>query len=258
MRGMLESRPDWCISRQRSWGLPIPAFVCPMARAFMTEASVRAVARRVPRRARTRGSPRSPRSCSRHYDPASDPAAPDGLDVALLKKGGDILDVWFESGSSWNAVMRERLGARTSRSSCTSRARTSTAGGSSSRCCRRLGVMGRAALQDAADARVHGRQGRQEAEQELGHTIENLFEQVRGGRAALVGASSLAYENDVKVDDEFFARGRELPQGPQHVRFLLSNLTTSRCGEDCVDLKSIDPKSIDAWALAEFDAVAPR
>ena len=53
-----------------------------------------------------------PAEILKHYDAGSDPDAPAGVDMATLRTGQDIFDVWFESGSSWNAVMRERSGGK--------------------------------------------------------------------------------------------------------------------------------------------------
>jgi isoleucyl-tRNA synthetase len=96
------------ISRQRSWGLPIPAFLTPEGDAFLTEASVRAVARTIREKGSDFWFEATPPELLAHYDAASDPDYPAGLDLATLRKGHDIFDVWFESGTSWNAAMRER------------------------------------------------------------------------------------------------------------------------------------------------------
>ena len=100
---MLENRPDWCISRQRAWGVPIPALVCQdCGESTLTAAQTERAAEIFEQD-----------GADAWYDrPAAD-FVPEGLTCAKCGRANfererDILDVWFDSGSSHLAVIDKR------------------------------------------------------------------------------------------------------------------------------------------------------
>jgi isoleucyl-tRNA synthetase len=98
IRGMVESRPDWCISRQRAWGVPIAVFVHKATGEVLRDA---AVVERIAAAFEERGT-----DAWYTIDPAQ--FLGPGRDVADYEQVMDIVDVWFESGSTHATVLEQR------------------------------------------------------------------------------------------------------------------------------------------------------
>ena len=102
---MVAERPDWCISRQRSWGVPIPVFTCEKCgETVATEATFDAVIDLFYREGADAWFTKSPAD----YLPADTCCPKCGAGVADLAPEKDILDVWWESGVSHTSVCRHR------------------------------------------------------------------------------------------------------------------------------------------------------
>ncbi|HEY3307734.1 MAG TPA: isoleucine--tRNA ligase [Desulfuromonadaceae bacterium] len=98
--GMIENRPDWCVSRQRSWGVPITAFSCSACGDYIADGTLMDHVAELFKQ----------HSSDIWFDWSAEKLLPSGTKCPKcgscdLEKEMDILDVWFDSGVSHAAVL---------------------------------------------------------------------------------------------------------------------------------------------------------
>ena len=102
MVNMIKDRADWCISRQRVWGVPLPILYNEDGTPILEKAVFAHIAELFRKHGSSIWFEAEPKDLlPQGY---SNPASPNGN----YRKETDIMDVWFDSGSSWNGVLRER------------------------------------------------------------------------------------------------------------------------------------------------------
>ncbi|HEX4119404.1 MAG TPA: isoleucine--tRNA ligase [Verrucomicrobiae bacterium] len=102
IKGAVSTRPDWCISRQRSWGVPLPAFYGANGESILDPQIVRNVAALIEQHGSNIWFEKSAAELWSSVKPANW-AGPDAV-----TKSSDTLDVWIDSGSSSRAVLMRR------------------------------------------------------------------------------------------------------------------------------------------------------
>lgn len=98
--GMVENRPDWCVSRQRAWGVPITLLRCETCKEYITDVSVMDMIEEEV----------SKSGADVWFEKSAHELVPEGFNCVRcgsrkFSKESNILDVWFDSGVSHAAVM---------------------------------------------------------------------------------------------------------------------------------------------------------
>ncbi|HYE13793.1 MAG TPA: isoleucine--tRNA ligase [Pyrinomonadaceae bacterium] len=252
MRNMLKGRPDWCVSRQRVWGVPIPAFYCSGCGETVADASVINHVADVFER----------ESADAWYAREARELLPEGFrcpkcGVAEFTKETDILDVWFDSGSSSVAVLERYEGLRWP-------ADVYLEGGDQYRGWFNSSLMVALAAHDRAPYRAvvtHGWvinvQGQKMSKSEGTGISPNEVVKASGAEILRLWVASSDFQEDVRCSDEILQRASDAYRKMRNTaRFALGNLDGFDPRRDSVPLGEMF--EIDRWALSELDAVIER
>ena len=244
---MVEQRPDWCISRQRTWGVPIPAFYCKKCGAYhITDATIKAVSDLF----RKEGSDAWYKYDAEQIIPAGEVCEKCG--ASEWTKDTDIMDVWFDSGSTHAAVLEERPELRFP-------ADLYMEGGDQFRGWFQSSLLTSVASKGCAPYKsvlCHGwvvdEQGKQ-MHKSAGNGVEpSEIIKDYGADIIRLWVASSDYTVDVRAGKNIFKQLSEAYRKIRNTaRFILGNLDGFDPNTDCVADDQL--QDIDRWALAALD-----
>lgn len=249
---MLESRPDWCISRQRSWGVPIPALRCAgCGESHLDGSTLETVADIFSRE----GSDAWWARPVTDFVPAGHTCPSCG--GKELEKESDIVDVWFESGTSHSAVLGQREDLPWP-SSLYLEGTDQYRGWFNSSL---LVAVGNRKKPPYSEVVCHGfaldGEGRKMSKS-MGNTISPQEVVDRNGAEVLrLWVSMVNYTDDVRLSPEILSRNAEAYRKIRNTfRFLLGNLAGFDPARDAVEPSRLE--GIDLWTMDRLNDLARR
>ena len=248
---MVEGRSDWCISRQRAWGVPIPVFYCEdCGEVIVSDETIENVAKIFEKE-----------SSDAWVKRTAEELLPEGFVCPKcgkkhIRKEKDIMDVWFDSGVTWRAVVEKRSdelghtpvdmyleGSDQHRGWFQSSLLTSMA------------VQGKAPYKSVlTHGFVFGEDGRKMSKS-LGNYIrpDDIIKNY-GADILRLWAASVDYRNDTKIGDNIIKQLAEIFKKTRNTaRFLLGNIFDFNPQKDYVKYEELKP--IDKFALHKLNKV---
>lgn len=250
--GMIENRPDWCVSRQRSWGVPITAFSCSACGEYIADGAIMDHVAQIFKK----------ESSDVWFDWSAEKLLPKGATcpkcgAASFEKENDILDVWFDSGVSHAAVLEPNPGLQ-SPADLYLEGSDQHRGWFHSSLLESVGTRGTAPYKSVL---THGfvldGQGRKMSKS-VGNVVapEDVIKKF-GADILRLWVAAMDYRDDTRISQEILTRVAEAYRRIRNTcRYILGNI--SDFAPETQSVAFADMPEIDRWALHQLELLKER